>query len=91
MVRLFTAIQLLLSSAFMVDAIPMPQAATVSAAATEVTAAASGYWLSSIERQGTVAFGSSSSYTIYRNVKDFGAVGKSSFLHRPHSLLTSSR
>jgi hypothetical protein len=32
------------------------------------------YWLASIQRQGTVAFGGSS-YQIFRNVKDFGAKG----------------
>ena len=35
----------------------------------------SNYWLANIKRQGTVAFGGSSSYTIYRNVHDFGAKG----------------
>lgn len=37
-------------------------------------AAASSYWLSSITRQGTVAFGTSG-YQIFRNVKDYGAKG----------------
>jgi glucan 1,3-beta-glucosidase len=36
--------------------------------------AASGYWLSSITRQGTVAFGGSG-FQVFRNVKDFGAKG----------------
>ncbi|KAK3368572.1 pectate lyase superfamily protein-domain-containing protein [Podospora didyma] len=36
--------------------------------------ATSGYWLSSIERKGTVAFGDSS-YKIFRNVVEFGAKG----------------
>lgn len=35
---------------------------------------ASSYWLSSIQRQGTVAFGDSS-FKIYRNVRDYGAKG----------------
>ena len=35
----------------------------------------SSYWVAQIQRQGTVAFGSNSSYTIFRNVKDYGAVG----------------
>ncbi|KAL2863746.1 exo-beta-1,3-glucanase Exg0 [Aspergillus lucknowensis] len=37
--------------------------------------AASEYWVASIERQGTVPFGNSPDYQVYRNVKDFGAVG----------------
>ena len=37
---------------------------------------ASGYWVESIQRQGTVPFSSNSSnYAIFRNVKDFGAKG----------------
>jgi glucan 1,3-beta-glucosidase len=44
---------------------------TSHAQATDTTGS---YWLASIERQGTVAFGSSS-YQIFRNVKDFGARG----------------
>ena len=38
-------------------------------------ASSSNYWLSSIQRQGTVAFGGSSSYTIFRNVQTYGAKG----------------
>ncbi|KIW30901.1 uncharacterized protein PV07_02593 [Cladophialophora immunda] len=37
--------------------------------------AASSYWLSQIQRQGTVAYGSNPGYKIFRNVKDYGAVG----------------
>ncbi|OAL33190.1 hypothetical protein AYO20_07507 [Fonsecaea nubica] len=37
--------------------------------------AASSYWLSQIQRQGTVAYDSSPGYKIFRNVKDYGAVG----------------
>jgi len=39
------------------------------------TAAASSYWVSSIQRQGTVAFGTSG-YKVYRSVTDYGAKGK---------------
>jgi len=39
-----------------------------------VQAEASSYWVSSIQRQGTVAFGDSS-FKIYRNVHDYGAKG----------------
>lgn len=35
----------------------------------------SSYWVAQIQRQGTVAFGSDPSYQIFRNVKDYGAVG----------------
>lgn len=39
-------------------------------------APASPYWLSQIPRQGTVAYGSNSAgYKVFRNVKDYGAVG----------------
>lgn len=39
------------------------------------TAAASDpYWLETIEHQGISAFGTSG-YTVFRNVKDYGAVG----------------
>lgn len=37
-------------------------------------AAATSYWLSSIQRQGTVAYGDAN-YQIFRNVQDFGAKG----------------
>jgi glucan 1,3-beta-glucosidase len=39
--------------------------------------AASSYWVGNIKRQGTVPFASSSDYQVFRNVKDFGAKGKS--------------
>lgn len=39
-------------------------------------AAASDYWLSSIERQGAVPFGGNGGdYQVFRNVKEFGAKG----------------
>ena len=39
----------------------------------------SSYWVSSIKRQGTVPFSSdSSSFTVFRNVKDYGAKGDGS-------------
>jgi glucan 1,3-beta-glucosidase len=43
------------------------------------TAAASSYWLSSISRQGTAAYGTAG-YKVFRNVKDFGAVGDGIFV-----------
>jgi glucan 1,3-beta-glucosidase len=36
----------------------------------------SSYWVGDIKHQGTVPFGASSDYKVYRNVKDFGAKGK---------------
>ncbi len=54
-----------------VDAVPRPQANAPSAAA-----AADGYWLASIPRNGKVAYGDSN-FQIFRNVKEFGAVGMS--------------
>jgi len=39
---------------------------------------ASSYWLAQIQRQGTVAYGSSSNFKVFRNVKDYGAVGDGS-------------
>lgn len=36
----------------------------------------SSYWLSQIQRQGTVPYGSDPGYKIFRNVKDYGAVGQ---------------
>ncbi|EXJ87179.1 glucan 1,3-beta-glucosidase [Capronia epimyces CBS 606.96] len=50
-------------------AIPSPHAPAKPRQAT------SPYWFSQIERQGTVAFGSDPNYKIFRNVKDYGAVG----------------
>jgi glucan 1,3-beta-glucosidase len=49
-------------------------APTSSTAAVSNAAANSTYWVASIARQGTVAFGASG-YQIFRNVQDFGATG----------------
>ncbi|KAF2672788.1 pectin lyase-like protein [Microthyrium microscopicum] len=40
-------------------------------------AAAGGYWLAAVQRQGTVPFGTTG-YKVYRNVKDYGAKGDGS-------------
>ncbi len=67
---LFFILRLLLVTlwpASLVGAVPTPQAGAPSAAA-------DGYWLASIPRNGKVAYGDSS-FQIYRNVKDFGAKG----------------
>jgi glucan 1,3-beta-glucosidase len=63
---LFVALRLFL----LVSGAPAP----VPAPADSVAAADSTYWLASIARQGTVAFGTSG-YQVFRNVKDFGAKG----------------
>lgn len=52
-------------------------AAPISAPAVPEVAAASSYWVSEIKRQGTVAYGAAD-FQIFRNVKDFGAVGDGS-------------
>lgn len=39
------------------------------------TVAQSSYWLANIAHQGLPAYGNSNSYPIFRNVKDYGAVG----------------
>ena len=53
---------------------PEPQASAVPAAG---ATGATSYWVSSIARQGTVAFGDAG-YKVYRNVKDYGAKGDGS-------------
>jgi len=45
---------------------PIPQ--------TDAAPASSQYWLSTISRQGVVAYGDSA-HKVFRNVKDFGAKG----------------
>ena len=62
----------------LVEASPVasPQATTAASPATGAAGTSSSYWLAKIQRQGTVPFGNSSSYTIFRNVMDFGAKGK---------------
>lgn len=41
----------------------------------QASTAASNYWPANIKRQGLVAFGKSTDYKVYRNVKDYGAKG----------------
>jgi glucan 1,3-beta-glucosidase len=66
---LFVALRLLL----LVSGAPAPAPAPNPAPTTDA-AATSSYWLASITRQGTVAYGTAG-YQIFRNVKDFGAAG----------------
>src|SRR3569833_979503 len=46
-----------------------------SAALVGSRAAASAYWVSSIQRRRTVAFGGAAGYKVFRNVMDYGAMG----------------
>lgn len=39
------------------------------------TASACSYWMEDIKHQGIAAFNGNASYQVFRNVKDFGAVG----------------
>jgi glucan 1,3-beta-glucosidase len=64
---LLVKILLFLGFSALLQAAPTPQASTA--------ASSSGFWMANIQRQGTVAFGNSSSYQIFRNVQDFGAKG----------------
>ena len=61
-------IQLLLALFLPVIAVPKPQASAS-------PASSSSYWVSTITRQGTVAYGNDSSYQVFRNVMSFGAKG----------------
>ena len=71
-IALFVALRFLSFSTLLAPlagALPTPQAAPAGAATS--------YWLSNIQRQGSPAFGDAG-YKIFRNVKDFGAVGDGS-------------
>ncbi|KAF9772436.1 hypothetical protein IL306_009854 [Fusarium sp. DS 682] len=56
---------------------PAPEPATPEPPAYSAAAAAGSWWMSSIKRQGVVAYGSAD-YKIFRNVKDYGAKGDGS-------------
>ena len=81
--NLFTAWAGLQLAALTVAA-PAPQASTASAAAAATTSSSStsSYWVASIARQGAVAFGNSTNYTVFRNVMDYGATGMLVYLQR---------
>ena len=53
-----------------------PQATAAASRAAGAAGTSSSYWLANIKRQGTVPFGNTSSYSIFRNVMDFGAKGE---------------
>lgn len=83
---LFLILRILLVTlwpASLVDAAPKPQADVP-------TAAADGYWLASIPRNGKVAYGDSS-YKIFRNVKEYGAKGKLHMVPGQNHKLTQDR
>jgi len=58
-----------------VDALRKTKTSTTSSATPTSTACS--YWLDDIKHQGVAAFNSNTNYTVYRNVKDYGAVGTS--------------
>ena len=68
-ITLLVTLRLLL----LVSGAPSPSPQVAGAA----SSSSSSYWLASIARQGTAAFGTSG-YKIFRNVKDYGAVGDGS-------------
>ena len=63
---------ILASSSSCLPQLPTP----VANSSVHAAAASSSYWVSNIQRQGTVAFGGDASYNIFRNVMDYGAKGK---------------
>lgn len=74
MVFLAHLILLLGIATSLVDAVPVTPNTQELAASKR---APSSYWVANIKRQGTVPFGGSSNYEVFRNVKDFGAMGES--------------
>ena len=71
---LFTLI-LALRFFFLVSSAPAPLSVSLSASVSvDASTSTSSYWLANINRNGVVAYGDSS-YQIFRNVKNFGAVG----------------
>jgi glucan 1,3-beta-glucosidase len=80
----FLLLQLFLTFFLPVLAVPKPQAAAS-------PASSSSYWVSTIPRQGTVAYGNDSNYQIFRNVMSFGAKGTASLLDNCSGQLTSGR
>ncbi|KKA27542.1 hypothetical protein TD95_005119 [Thielaviopsis punctulata] len=76
---LLTAITALRFFASPATAMPAPSPAT-NEVSTAATTGVSDWWFSQIKRQGTVAYSTdySTNYTIFRNVKDFGAKGDGS-------------
>lgn len=63
-------LMLFLGAVPLTGASPMPASGDLVARNT-----ASNYWVNNIARQGTIPFGGSSGYSVYRNVQSFGAKG----------------
>ncbi|OJZ89792.1 glycoside hydrolase family 55 protein [Aspergillus luchuensis CBS 106.47] len=84
MASLHTSIMLFVSYVCLLLSVPVALVNAVpTAGSVDVTShlavRASDYWVGTIKRQGTVPFGNTtSSYAIYRNVKDYGAKGDGS-------------
>lgn len=68
MMRFLVQLLLFIGLTALANAAPAPQDGGV---------AASDFWMSSIDRNGAVPFGGKGDYQVFRNVKDFGAKGKS--------------
>lgn len=64
---------IMLALPWLASAAPKPKPVAL-----EPRQASSSYWLGQIQRQGTVAYGSDPAYKVFRNVKDYGAVGDGS-------------
>jgi len=71
--RAALAAALLVPTSF-VAAVPTSNSAAVSRQSTS----SGSFWMADIQRQGTVPFGNSSSWKVFRNVKDYGAKGDGS-------------
>ncbi|MCJ1457090.1 hypothetical protein MMC28_007456 [Mycoblastus sanguinarius] len=66
---------LLVAPTLPVGAVPLSSANSTSSNTTKAAGSSSSYWVANIQRQGTVPFGSSSSYAVFRNVQSYGATG----------------
>ena len=66
---------MMLSSTFSTLLLALGLATPALAAPSPRQAAGSGWWLSSIQRQGAAAFNPDPNYKVFRNVRDFGAKG----------------
>lgn len=51
----------------------------------------SDFWVAKIKRQGTVPFGGSKDYKVFRNVRDFGAKGKQQEINVKRQILMENR
>ncbi|GLA17146.1 hypothetical protein AnigIFM62618_004269 [Aspergillus niger] len=84
MASLHTSVMLFVSYVFLLLSVPVALVNAVpTSGSVDVTShlavRASDYWVGTIKRQGSVPFGNTtSSYAIYRNVKDYGAKGDGS-------------